>query len=64
MQKPVKKELDVGGKKLTLETGELAQQANAAVVASYGETVVLATLVAKEPSTDLGYFPLTVDYEE
>ncbi|OGE10239.1 polyribonucleotide nucleotidyltransferase [Candidatus Curtissbacteria bacterium RIFCSPLOWO2_01_FULL_42_26] len=64
MQKPVKKELDVGGKKLTLETGELAQQANAAVVASYGETVVLATVVAKEPSTDLGYFPLTVDYEE
>lgn len=64
MQKPVKKEVELGGKKLTLETGELAQQASAAVLASHGETVVLATVVAKEPTADIGYFPLTVDYEE
>ena len=64
MQKPVKLDLEVGGKKLTLETGELAQQAAAAVLARYGDTVVLATVVAKEPTADIGYFPLTVDYEE
>src|SRR3990167_5409891 len=64
MSKPIRKEIEVASKKLVLETGELAGQASAAVLASYGETVVLATVVAKEPSVSLGYFPLTVDYEE
>lgn len=64
MVKKIKKEFDLGGKKLILETGELAGQANGSVLATYGETVVLATAVAKKPTTDLGYFPLSVEYEE
>ncbi len=64
MNKKVVKELTLGGKKLILETGELAQQANAAVMASYGETVVLSTVVSNNASPDVDYFPLSVDYEE
>src|SRR3990167_7836 len=64
MSKKVKKEFDLGGKKFVLETGELAGQANGAVLASYGETVVLATAVSQAPRADVGYFPLSVDYEE
>ena len=64
MQKVFRKELEVAGKKLVLETGELATQANAAVLASYGETVVLATVVAHQAPATIDYFPLTVDYEE
>ena len=64
MQKLVRKELDLAGKRLTLETGELAGHANGSVLAIYGETVVLATAVSQEPTVDLGYFPLAVDYEE
>jgi len=64
MTKKVRREFDLGGKNFVLETGELAGQANGAVVASLGETVVLATVVSQESSTDLGYFPLSVDYEE
>jgi len=64
MNKVVKKELELGGKKLTLETGELAGHASAAVLATYGETVVLVTVVAQKPTVDLGYFPLSVDFDE
>lgn len=64
MQKIVKKEIDFGGRKLILETGEFAQHASSAVMATYGETVVLATVVSQQPSVDLGYFPLAVDFEE
>lgn len=64
MHKKVKKELEIGGKKLILETGELAGQATAAVLATYGETVVLVTVVAQKPTVDLGYFPLSVDFDE
>ncbi|MCG2686002.1 polyribonucleotide nucleotidyltransferase [Candidatus Parcubacteria bacterium] len=60
----IKKELDLGGRTLSLETGKLAPQANAAVLASYGETVVLATVVSAEPREDQSFFPLRVDYEE
>ncbi len=60
----VKKELDFAGKKLTLETGKLAPQANQAVLARMGETVVLATAVANEPRESIDYFPLRIDYEE
>ena len=56
--------IEVGGKPLKLEVGRLAQQANAAVVATYGETVVLATVVASKPREDLDYFPLSVEYQE
>src|SRR5437763_7155619 len=58
-------ELDWGGRKLTLETGKVARQADGAVVATYGETRVLATVVAaKEPREGLDFLPLTVDYQE
>ncbi len=58
-------EIEVRGKKLTLETGKFAKQADGAVVAQYGDTVVLATAVAdKNPKEGLDFFPLTVDYQE
>jgi len=53
-----------GGKKITIETGELAQQANAAVKISCEGTVVLATAVSEETRTDMDYFPLYVEYIE
>jgi polyribonucleotide nucleotidyltransferase len=60
-----KVEIEVRGKKLTLETGKFAKQADGAVVARYGDTVVLATAVAdKKPKEGLDFFPLTVDYQE
>src|SRR3989344_5536620 len=64
MNKVVKKEIEFAGKKLILETGEWAQQANMAVKATYGDTVVLATVVSAEPKADIDYFPLSVNYLE
>src|SRR5579864_5772609 len=58
-------EIDWAGRKLTLETGKFARQADGAVLATYGETTVLATVVAarqSKPGQD--FFPLTVDYQE
>ncbi len=55
---------EVAGKKLTIEVSPLAEQANAAVLAKYGETVVLATAVMGRKDVDLDYMPLKVDYEE
>jgi polyribonucleotide nucleotidyltransferase len=58
-------ELEWGGRKLVLETGKIARQADGAVVASYGESKVLATVVAaKEPRQGVDFLPLTVDYQE
>src|SRR5262245_677079 len=58
-------QLDWGGRKLVLETGKIARQADGAVVASYGESKVLATVVAaKEPRQGVDFLPLTVDYQE
>src|SRR5215813_1541221 len=58
-------ELDWGGRKLSLETGRIARQADAAVIAQYGETSVLATVVAeKSPRPGVDFFPLTVNYQE
>ncbi|MFH0791822.1 MAG: polyribonucleotide nucleotidyltransferase [bacterium] len=57
--------LEIGGRELLIETRNLAEQANGSVTVRYGDTVVLATAVmAKEKKDDLGFFPLTVDYEE
>ncbi|ERK58926.1 polyribonucleotide nucleotidyltransferase [Gemella bergeri ATCC 700627] len=52
------------GKRLTVELGEMAKQANAAVVVKYGDTVVLTTAVASKEAKDVDFFPLTVNYEE
>jgi polyribonucleotide nucleotidyltransferase len=58
-------ELDWGGRKLTLETGKVARQADGAVLATYGETTVLATVVAaKAPKPGIDFLPLTVNYTE
>ncbi|MGL4444335.1 MAG: polyribonucleotide nucleotidyltransferase, partial [Alsobacter sp.] len=58
-------ELMWAGRKLTLETGHMARQADGAVIATYGETTVLATVVsAKEPKAGIDFFPLTVNYQE
>ena len=58
-------ELDWGGRKLTLETGRIARQADGAVLATYGETTVIATLVAaKQPKEGIDFLPLTVNYQE
>src|SRR6201987_2720453 len=58
-------EIDWGGPPLKLETGKIARQADGAVVATYGETVVLATVVAaKTPREGVDFLPLTVDYQE
>ncbi|WP_018132509.1 polyribonucleotide nucleotidyltransferase [Effusibacillus pohliae] len=57
-------EIDLAGRKLTIETGKFAKQANAAVMVRYGETVVLATVTASKEPKDLDFFPLTVNYEE
>jgi polyribonucleotide nucleotidyltransferase len=60
-----KVEIEWGGRPLTLETGKIARQADGAVLATYGETVVLATAVsAREPKPGIDFFPLTVNYQE
>lgn len=59
-----KVEMTLGGRPLTLETGRLAKQANAAVTVRYGETVILCTVTASSEPKDLDFFPLTVNYEE
>ena len=65
MFKISKKEIEVGGKKIILETGKIARQADGAVIATCGETVVIATAVgAKEVNPEVDYFPLQVNYQE
>ena len=62
---PIKKTIQYGAHVLTLETGEIARQASGAVMASLGDTVVLATVVAdRSGHSDRDFFPLTVDYQE
>ena len=65
MFKVFRKELDWAGRKLTLETGKIARQADGAVLATYGGTTVLAAVVfEKQPKPGLDFFPLTVNYQE
>ncbi len=56
--------LEVGGRTLTFETGKIARQAHGAVVARYGDTVVLATACMDNKATEKDFLPLTVDYRE
>ena len=61
----VTKEIDLGGKIFSLETGRFARQADGAVMARFGDTMVLATVVAAETQReDIDYFPLQVEYRE
>src|SRR5277367_3873460 len=60
-----RKSIEWGGRRLTLETGRMARQADGAVLATYGETMVLATAVfAKSAKPGQDFFPLTVNYQE
>jgi polyribonucleotide nucleotidyltransferase len=61
----VTKNVEVAGRRLSIETGRVAEQANGAVILRQGDTVVLSTAVmAKEPREGIDWFPLTCDYEE
>jgi len=64
MTKKISREIEIGGRTLKLEVGDFAGQANAAVWATYGQTTVLATVVASSHPTSLDYFPLDVEYME
>src|SRR5512146_3301318 len=58
-------EVDLDGRKISLETGKVAKQANGSVVVRLGDTVVLVTACsAEEPKPGASFFPLTVDYRE
>ena len=60
-----REEIDWGGRPLILETGRIARQADGAVLATYGDTTVLATVVAdRSPKAGIDFFPLTVNYQE
>jgi polyribonucleotide nucleotidyltransferase len=60
-----RKSIDWAGRKLTFETGRIARQADGAVLVTYGDTVVLATVVSEmAPKPGLDFFPLTVNYQE
>ena len=59
-----RKELDWGGRKLILETGKIARQADGAVLARYGDTIVLCTAVGAVAKPGQDFFPLTVNYQE
>ena len=62
---PIKREFQLGGQKVTLETGRIAKQATAAVLVTINETVVLCTVVGdKNVRPGQGFFPLTVNYQE
>ena len=59
------REIEVAGKRISIETGRVAEQANGAVVIRQGDSVVLSTVVmSREPREGIDFFPLTCDYEE
>lgn len=61
----IKKEKELAGRQLSIETGRMAKQANGAVLVQYAETMVLATVTcSKEPREDIDFFPLFVEYQE
>ncbi len=62
--KKIEKSIEVGGRTLTLTTGELAEQAAGAVMARMGDTVVLATVAVAPLKMEFDYFPLSVEYQE
>jgi len=58
------KSIELAGQTLTIETGKMAKQADGAVTVRYGDTVILTTAVSEHKPTNMGYFPLMVDYRE
>ncbi len=63
-QKQVKKEITWGGRQLSFESGHVETMADSSIIARYGDSVVLATVCSAAANEDLGYFPLTVEFEE
>jgi polyribonucleotide nucleotidyltransferase len=59
-----RKEVEIGGRKLSIETGLYAKQSNGAVMVRYGDTMVLVTVVAGDVREDIDFFPLSVEYRE
>ena len=59
-----KVETDVGGRSMAFETGKMAKQTNGSVVVTCGDTMVLVTAVAEKKSKDMGFLPLTIEYQE
>ena len=58
-------ETELAGRKLTIETGKVAELTNGNVIVRYGDTVVMVNVTAaKEPKEEIDFFPLSVDYEE
>ncbi len=64
LESPTVVETEIGGRTLRIETGKVAKLANAAVLATYGGTTVLATVVRADPRPGLDFFPMQVDYRE
>ncbi len=65
MFKLIREEMDWGGRPLIIETGKLARQADGSVIVTYGETTVMANVVAaRTPKSGIDFFPLTVNYQE
>src|SRR5919108_2816370 len=65
MFKIYRNEIEWAGRRLVLETGRIARQADGAVLCTYGDTIVLCTVVAaKSPKPGIDFFPLTVNYQE
>ena len=62
--KKLEKSIELGGRKLTLTMGELAEQASGSVMARMGDTVVLATVTSAPLKMEMDYFPLSVEYQE
>ncbi|XOF32378.1 MAG: polyribonucleotide nucleotidyltransferase [Candidatus Electrothrix sp. YB6] len=59
-----KKEVEIGGRTISIETGKMAKQASGSVVVSCGDTMVLVTVVAEKKIKDMGFLPLTIEYQE
>lgn len=64
MSQIISHKIDLGGRQLILESGRFAGQADQSILARYGDTMVLATVVSSQPKADLDYFPLSVEYVE
>ena len=59
-----KKEVEIGGRSMSFETGKIAKQTSGSVVVTCGETIVLVTVVAEKGTKDAGFLPLTIEYQE
>ncbi|MCI5165554.1 MAG: polyribonucleotide nucleotidyltransferase, partial [Candidatus Electrothrix sp. GM3_4] len=59
-----KKEVEIGGRSMSFETGKIAKQTSGSVVVNCGETIVLVTVVAAKGKKDVGFLPLTIEYQE